>query len=167
MEMRKKKMAEKCIFRYSLKNAWGLPLSWIEVLDRDNNNVRVYRFNNGAWNGDTDIIKPETVTVSPAVIVQVKEILRQHPEILRISGTEEPPELEGVKAHLLFADNENSTEITSENLWYFEDKEAKDAQGNEPVRAWTVLKIFNKIREALLKAGIDPYYLTLYYHEED
>ena len=72
-------MAEKCIFRYSLKNAWGLPLSWIEVLDRDNNNVRVYRFNNGAWNGDTDIIKPETVTVSPAVIAQVKEILRQHP----------------------------------------------------------------------------------------
>jgi len=160
-------MAENCIFRYSLKNAWGLPLSWIEVLDRDNNNVRVYRFNNGAWNGDTDIIKPETVTVSPAVIVQVKEILRQHPEILRISETEEPPELEGVKAHLLFADNENSTEITSENLWYFEDKEAKDAQGNEPVRACTVLKIFNKIREVLLKAGIDPYYLTLYYHEED
>ena len=167
MEMRKKKMAEKCIFRYSLKNAWGLPLSWIEVLDRDNNNVRVYRFNNGAWNGDTDIIKPETVTVSSAVIAQIKEILLQHPEILKVSETEEPPEMEGVNAHFLFASGENSTEIASVNLWYFEDKEAKDAQGREPVRAWTVLKIFNKIREVLLKAGIDPYYLTLYYHEED
>ncbi len=160
-------MAENCIFRYSLKNAWGLPLSWIEVLDCDNNNVRVYRFNNGAWNGDTDIIKPETVTVSPAVITQVKKILQQHPEVLRISETEEPPELEGVKARFLFADGENSTEITSVNLWYFEDREAKDARGNEPVRAWAVLKLFNKIREVLLKAGIDPYYLTLYYNEED
>lgn len=166
MEAEVNDMEENIIFRYSLINTWGLPLFWIEVMDTDKDNIRIYRFGSDSWKGDTDIIKPDHMTVTHSVISRIKEILEEHYELFSVSETEEPPELEGVVSHFRFVSGEKETEITAPNLWYFEDADARDSKGNEPLRARIVLGVFYRIRELLLKAGVDPFYLGLKADEE-
>lgn len=159
-------MEEKCIFRYSVTNSYRLPLFWIEVLDAKEDNVRTYSFNSKSWNGDTDIIKPDHISVGYPVITKIKETLENQYELFAISETEEPPSIDGVDNYFRFVSGDKTAEITSCNLWYFEDKDARDLNGNKPLRAWIVLSVFHRIRELLVKAGIDPAYLDLDYDED-
>ena len=160
-------MEEKCIFRYSVRNAYALPICWIEVLDTGKDNVLVYRFDSKSWNGDTDIIKPEKRTVPETTVKAIKELIDQHPELFGFDELEEPPSLDGENSRFRFVSGDREADISGCNLWYFEDRDNRDVNGREPVRAWNVLAVFHKIRDLLLKVGIDPYYLRLAHEETE
>ncbi|MBR3151975.1 MAG: hypothetical protein IKF46_08375 [Erysipelotrichaceae bacterium] len=160
-------MEEKCIFRYSVINAYALPICWIEVLDTGKDNVLVYRFNSKSWNGDTDIIKPEKLTVPETTVRKIRELIDGHPELFGFDELEEPPDTFGENSRFRFISGDKVADISGYNLWYYEDRDNRDVNGREPVRAWNVLAVFNRIRDLLLKVGIDPYYLRLAHEETE
>ena len=158
-------MEDNVLFCYILKTSYGIPVSRITIYDMETNNVRLHRFDSKQTDGDTDIIKPETMTLRPVVTEKLREILREHAGMFGMDSVETPPGTEGTRNYFYCSLDGQILEVFAENIWYFENEDARDEKGKEPYRARHLLRLFRETADLLTKAGVDECYFRLNYED--
>ena len=107
------------IFEYTLRNAWGMPLSQFSIFDRKQNAVEFFPNDDdrGAFAPPPDIMKAE---LEQSVIDRIKMILADD-EIYAIEDLEDPSDIgivvmDGVKNGFYFRSGDRVCELSTNNM---------------------------------------------------
>ena len=102
---------EKVLFKHELKDAWGLPISSITILDMDKDNV---------------MIDEDQYTLPMESINAIKELLK-NPDLQLNNEILNAPVLDGTSHKIQL----NDKEIDCFNLWYWNEEGAFDDYKHE------------------------------------
>lgn len=146
------------IFECKLYDAWGIPYNAITVYDREKDNVECQVF----CTSKTPLQDAEIImhTLNQSVIRQITDVISDNPEVFKIEDVEPSPVLDGCMNEFYFRNGTKNQKIMTCNIWYFL-KEQRRGDEEEPANAKLILKVYGRIKDILVKHGVDEKYLRI------
>ena len=137
-------------FGYYLKDCFKADYNYsVEVVQDDDGFHVLLR--------DTVTDTEEVVTIislSDEVGKQIEDAYSDNQAVFEVDAVEQPPVFDGVYNRFLFSDYPFFNDITAGNIWYYRDN-------SKAVNAQKVLKLFWRMKDILMSAGVDEKYFKL------
>ena len=146
------------VFEYKLFNAWNFPYLSLSVFDRSEDNVKCIVWY--ATEAPAGLPFVSNYSLDEGIIRKIGEIICENQAVFRIKEIEFPPVLDGFGNEFFFKHGDKSTRLEAWNIAYW-NKCKKTIDGNRPVNARLLLKMFSQIRKVLTDNGVDERYLSL------
>jgi len=146
------------IFEYKLNNAWDFPLMSLSIHDSAEDNVKCIVWY--ATNAPEDLPINSNYTLEISAIEEIKEIIRSNPSLFEIEEVESPWVLDGFINEFQFSNGKMTVEIKAYNLSAFR-KNPLTIDGNKPVNAKLLIKVYDRIKKILVSHGVDKRYMRL------
>jgi hypothetical protein len=148
------------IFGYQLSDAWRFPIVSVKVFDRAEDNVKCMVWY--ATHAPADLALTRKFTLSEDAIGQIMDIISKNEAVFDIDEVEFPCMLDGFGNEFFFRNGNKTISLDASNIAAWKRKGCKKTiDGNDPVNAKLLLKMFSKIKVVLTDNGVDGRYLSL------
>lgn len=146
------------IFEYKLSNAWLFPIVSLRVFDRATDNVKcMVWYSTGA---PQDLALTKNYSLDGAVIKQISDTICQNSDVFKIEEVEFPPVLDGFSNEFYFRYKNGIVRVDASNISAWNEC-SESIDGEDPVNAMLILKVFTTIKTLLTESGVDSRYLSL------
>ena len=148
------------IFGYQLSDAWCFPIVSVNVFDRAEDNVKCMVWY--ATHAPADLALTRNFSLSEDAIGQIKDIISKNEAVFDIDEVEFPCMLDGFGNEFFFRNGNKTISLDASNIAAWKRKDCKKTvDGNDPINAKLLLKMFSKISGVLTDNGVDVRYLSL------
>lgn len=134
-----KENKDNVLFRYTLSDAWHIPVQTIIVINKEKDNC-LY------CDEDSEV---KYISIEKNIIEKLFSIIDKNNGLFKIKNIEEPLVLDGCINDLYFSNLKSNKKIVTSNLWAYVDDE------NAPENAKLVINVFNEISDLLNKYDIN------------
>ena len=150
---------EDLVFQYELSDAWEIPLVSVSVYNRSEDNIKCIVWY--APKAPRDLPLNSNYSVDVSVINQVYEIIRNNNTIFDVDTIETPPVLDGFGNKFTFKDGDDYIWLSAYNISAWNYDVNRTIEGRDPINAKLVLDVFERIKQLLVKNGVEGRYLIL------
>lgn len=133
------------LFKYTLGNAWFIPLSEISIYDDDRGTVKYWAEHD---DDETSFMNEKSVVLDDATITKIREMI-QGIKVDEIEKLEHVCVLDGNVHSFVYAGAEGEKELHGDNIIYC--KEQPKLYPNTMV----MIKLLNELKDILAPLGVD------------